>query len=116
MARDDERVVVLGGAAGAWGDTSFAAPQLLDSGRCDYILFEALAEITMGILARARLQDPSLGYATDVINMIGRDLGRISEQGVRVVTNAGGVNPKAAATRLQRMAYKAKLPILIAWI
>ena len=46
MARDDERVVVLGGAAGAWGDTSFAAPQLLDSGRCDYILFEALAEIT----------------------------------------------------------------------
>ena len=116
MARDDERVVVLGGAAGAWGDTSFAAPQLLDSGRCDYILFEALAEITMGILARARLQDPSLGYATDVINMIGRDLGRISEQGVRVVTNAGGVNPKAAATRLQRMASKAKLPIRIAWI
>ena len=53
--RDDERVVVLGGAAGAWGDTSFAAPQLLDSGRCDYILFEALAEITMGILTRARL-------------------------------------------------------------
>ena len=114
--RDEQRVVVLGGAAGAWGDTSFAAPQLLDSERCDYILFEALAEITMGILARARLQDPSLGYATDVIHMIGRDLDRIAAQGVRVVTNAGGVNPRAAATRLQRMAAKAKIPLRIAWV
>ena len=55
MASDEERVVVLGGAAGAWGDSSFSAPQLLDSGRCHYILFEALAEITMGILTLARI-------------------------------------------------------------
>ncbi|UCH30557.1 MAG: acyclic terpene utilization AtuA family protein [Myxococcales bacterium] len=116
MKRKDERKVVLGGAAGAWGDTSFAAPQLLDSGRCDYILFEALAEITMGILTRARLADPSLGYTTDVIQMIGRDLPRIGEQGVRVVTNAGGVNPRAAATLLQRMATKAGVELRIAWI
>jgi hypothetical protein len=112
----DDRTVVLGGAAGAWGDTSFAAPQLLDSGRCDYILFEALAEITMGILTRARLEDPSLGYTTDVIHMIGRELGRIAKQGVRVVTNAGGVNPKAGATLLQRMAAKAGVELRIAWI
>ena len=77
----DERVVILGGASGAWGDTSFAAPQLLDSGRCDYIFFEALAEITMGILTRARERDPTLGYATDVVGMIGRDLSRFVEQG-----------------------------------
>lgn len=114
--RDENRVVVLGGAAGAWGDTSFAAPQLLDCGRCDYILFEALAEITMGILTRARLKDPSLGYATDVIQMIGRELVRIVEQRVRIITNAGGVNPRAAATRLQRMAAKAGVQIRIAWI
>jgi hypothetical protein len=116
VKRKDNRVVVLGGAAGAWGDTSFAAPQLLDSGRCNYILFEALAEITMGILTRARLADPSLGYATDVIEMIGRDFGRIVEQRVRIVTNAGGVNPRSAATRLQRMAAKAGVQVRIAWI
>ena len=116
MTETDDRVVVLGGAAGAWGDTSFAAPQLLDSGRCDYILFEALAEITMGILTRARLQDPSLGYATDVIEMIGRDLRRIAEQRVRIVTNAGGVNPEAAATVLRRMAESTDVPLRIAWI
>ena len=116
MTRSEERVVVIGGAAGAWGDSSFAAPQLLDSGRCDYIFFEALAEVTMGILTRAREKDPALGYATDVIGMIGRDLPRFSEQGVRVVTNAGGVNPKAAADLLRSMAERAGVPIRIAWV
>lgn len=114
--REEDRVVVLGGAAGAWGDTSFAAPQLLDSERCDYILFEALAEVTMGILTRARLKDPSLGYATDVIEMIGRDLERIVDQQVRIITNAGGVNPRAAAIRLERMASKAGVSLRVAWI
>jgi hypothetical protein len=112
----DERVVVLGGAAGAWGDTSFAAPQLLDSGRCDYIFFEALAEVTMGILTRARQRDPALGYATDVITMIGRDVSRFVEQGVRVVTNAGGVNPRAAAEALRAVADRAGVSLRIAWV
>jgi hypothetical protein len=116
MEGSDDRFVVLGGASGAWGDTSFAAPQLLECGRCDYIFFEALAEITMGILTRARERDPSLGYATDVIEMIGRDLSQFVEQGVRVVTNAGGVNPKAAAEALRSTADEAGVPIRIAWI
>jgi len=116
MKRSEERTVVLGGAAGAWGDTSFAAPQLLDSGRCDYVLFEALAEITMGILTRARQADPTLGYATDVIRMIGRDLRRFVEQGIRVVTNAGGVNPRAAAAVLRSMADEAGVSIHVACI
>ena len=116
MKPSGARTVVIGGAAGAWGDSSFAAPQLLDSGRCDYIFFEALAEITMGILTRARAKDPALGYATDVIGMIGRDLPRFVEQGVRVVTNAGGVNPKAAAEALRSMAERAGASIRIAWV
>ena len=107
MKPSGARTVVIGGAAGAWGDSSFAAPQLLDTGRCDYIFFEALAEVTMGILTRAREKDPALGYATDVIGMIGRDLPRFVEQEVRVVTNAGGVNPKAAADALRSMAERA---------
>jgi len=116
METSDQRVVVLGGASGAWGDSSFAAPQLLETRRCDYILFEALAEITMGILTRAREKDPTLGYATDVIAMIGRDARRFVEQGVRVVTNAGGVNPRAAAASLRTMAEQAGLAMRIAWI
>lgn len=116
ISPERERVVVLGGAAGAWGDTSFAAPQLLDSGRCHYILFEALAEITMGILARAHQRNPELGYAIDVIHMIGRELERVAEQKVRIVTNAGGVNPRAAASALRSMAVEVGVPVRIAWI
>ena len=116
MKPSGARTVVIGGAAGAWGDSSFAAPQLLDTGRCDYIFFEALAEVTMGILTRARAKDPALGYATDVVGMIGRELPRFVEQGVRVVTNAGGVNPKAAADALRSMAERAGASIRIAWV
>jgi hypothetical protein len=116
MESGDERVVVLGGAGGAWGDSSFAAPQLLDSGRCDYIFFEALAEVTMGILTRARQKDPALGYATDVVRMIGCDLQRFVEQGIRVVTNAGGVNPRGAAEALRSMAELAGVQVRIAWV
>ncbi len=116
MRRSEESVVVLGGAAGAWGDSSFALPQLLDSERCDYIFLEALAEITMAILTRARQKDPALGYATDVISMIGRELPRIAKQGVRIVTNAGGVHPRAAADALRAMAADAGVPVRIAWV
>ncbi len=116
MQCDGDHTVVLGGAAGAWGDSSFAPGQLLDWARCDYVLFEALAEITMGILTRAQQKNPELGYAIDVIAMIGSELPRISEQNVRVVTNAGGVNPKAAAAALRAMSEKAGVSTRIAWV
>ncbi|MBT8454136.1 MAG: DUF1446 domain-containing protein [Deltaproteobacteria bacterium] len=116
MRRSENSVVVLGGAAGAWGDSSFALPQLLDSERCDYIFLDALAEITMAILARARQKDPALGYATDIISMIGRELPRIVQQGLRIVTNAGGVHPRAAADVLRGMATEAGVEIRIACV
>jgi hypothetical protein len=116
MWRSEDSVVVLGGASGAWGDSSFALPQLLDAERCDYIFLEGLAEITMAILTRARQKDPALGYATDIVSMIGRELPRIAEQGVRVVTNAGGVHPRAAADTLRAMAAEAGVAIRIAWV
>ncbi len=108
--------IVIGGATGAWGDTSFAGQQLLSSARCDFIVFEALAEITMGILTRARSKHPSLGYATDIIEMIGRDIAAYQQQGARIITNAGGVNPKAAASRLAAMAQTTGTPIRIATV
>ena len=116
MRRSENSVVVLGGAAGAWGDSSFALPQLLDSERCDYIFLDGLAEITMAILARARHKDPGLGYATDIISMIGRELPRIAQQGVRIVTSAGGVHPRAAADLLRGMAAEAGVGIRIACV
>jgi hypothetical protein len=89
--------VTLSGAAGAWGDSALSTPQLLADGRSDYVVYEGLAEITMAILSRARSADPTQGYARDIIEIIAANLSGYRDTGMRVVTNAGGVNPHSAA-------------------
>lgn len=93
--------VVISGAAGAWGDSSLSTPQLLADGRSDYIIYEGLAEITMAILSRAKAQDANQGYARDLIETIAANLASFRAGGVKVVTNAGGVNPSAAAALIE---------------
>ena len=89
--------VIVSGASGAWGDSSLSTPQLLGDGRSDYIVYEGLAEITMAILSRAMANDPDLGYARDIVETIAANLEGYRETGMKVITNAGGVNPHAAA-------------------
>lgn len=106
--------VVIGGAAGMWGDSMLSTRQLLGTGRLDYLIYECLAEITMAIMSRARLKNPDLGYATDVIEtLLPRHLEEIARQGVKVVTNAGGVNPRAAAAALRKAAQERGLDLKI---
>jgi hypothetical protein len=93
----DPEKVIVSGAAGAWGDSSLSTSQLLGDGRSDYIVYEALAEITMAILSRALANDPDQGYARDIIETIAANLDGYRETGMKVITNAGGVNPHAAA-------------------
>src|SRR6056297_2903397 len=116
MMSDNDQIVTIGGAAGAWGDTILSTPQLLASGRCDYIIYEGLAEITMGILTRQQLKDPSRGYATDIIQTIADHLGAYAEQGIKVITNAGGINPQAAAQLIREAGERAGLDISVASI
>jgi len=94
--------VIVSGAAGAWGDSSLSTPQLLADGRSDYIVYEGLAEITMAILSRARNDDPTQGFARDIIEVIAANLSGYRETGIRVVTNAGGVNPRSAAELIRQ--------------
>ncbi|HEX5696369.1 MAG TPA: acyclic terpene utilization AtuA family protein [Acidimicrobiia bacterium] len=94
--------VTVAGAAGAWGDSSLSTPQLLADGRSDYIVYEGLAEITMAVLSRARSADPTQGYARDIIETIASNLTAYRAAGMRVVTNAGGVNPRSAAELIRR--------------
>lgn len=89
--------VTIAGAAGAWGDSSLSTAQLLADGRSDYIVYEGLAEITMAILSRAMAKEPDQGYARDIIETIAANVGGFREAGVKVITNAGGINPNAAA-------------------
>lgn len=95
------RTISIGGASGFWGDSSIALPQLLQHDGINYISFDYLAEVTMSILARARAKDPCLGYATDFVSLVARHLPQIAERGVKLIANAGGVNPTACAQALR---------------
>ena len=96
-----QRTVRIGGASGFWGDSSVGAPQLVASGQIDYLVFDYLAELTMSILAAARQKNAALGYATDFVTVAMRAvLKDIVQRGIRVVSNAGGVNPQACAAAL----------------
>jgi len=93
------------GCGGAfWGDSAAGARQLVEHGNLDYLVLDYLAEITMSILARMRARDPAAGYATDFLDAVMRPLaGSIAARGVRVVTNAGGINPQALADALRAL-------------
>ena len=110
-----ERIVRIGGASGFWGDSSVGAPQLVASGQIDYLVFDYLAELTMSILAGARLKKPELGYATDFVAVAMKAvLQDVVKQGIRVVSNAGGVNPQGCADALAALAAEQGIALKIA--
>ena len=95
-----DRPLRIGCASGFWGDSEAGAAQLVQHGQIDYLVFDYLAEITMSLLARARAKSPEAGYAPDFVKVIAQLAPRIQAQGIRVVANAGGVNPQACASAL----------------
>jgi hypothetical protein len=98
------RTIRIGGASGFWGDASIATPQLLAGGDLDYIVYDYLAEVTMSIMARAQIKDDQKGYAVDFVSSaMGPNLHEIAHQGVKVVANAGGLNPLACAKALRQL-------------
>ena len=99
------KVVRIGGASGFWGDSSVGAPQLVQSGLIDFLVFDYLAETTMAILAAARAKQPEMGYATDFVDIAMKSvLPEVMKRGIKVVANAGGINPQACAAALQALA------------
>jgi hypothetical protein len=95
-----DKLVRIGGASGAWGDSPRAIPQLLTA-PVDYLMMDYLAEVTMSLLARAKLKDPAAGFPPDFVGYLTPWLKAIAGRGIKVVSNAGGVNPKACAAALQ---------------
>src|SRR5262245_23363033 len=97
--------VRIGGASGFGGDSMVGAPQLVHSGLIDYLVFDYLAETTMSILAAARAKKPELGYATDFVDSAMKQvLPEVMRRGIKVIANAGGINPRGCAAALAALA------------
>ena len=110
-----QQTVRIGGASGFWGDSAIATPQLLAVPGLQYLVYDYLAETTMSILARARAKDPALGYATDFVHAaMAPHLAEICAKGVRVIANAGGLNPQACRDAVAAAAAKLGLAPRIA--
>ncbi|SMF04566.1 Protein of unknown function [Tistlia consotensis] len=107
----------IGGGAGFWGDSPEGPAQLVRSGGIDVLLLDYLAEITLSIMARMKARRPEAGYATDFVDLVMAPLAReIAARGIKVVTNAGGVNPEACRDALQRVLDEAGVSLKIALV
>lgn len=105
----------IGGASGYWGESMMATPQLLQVEGMDYLVYDFLAEITMSILARARAAKPEMGYATDFISgVLKPNLREIADKKVKILTNAGGVNPEACGAAARELIKEAGLDLKVA--
>lgn len=105
-----ERIVRIGGASGAWGDSPRAIPQLLAAGP-DYLMMDYLAEVTMSIMQKQKLKDPKLGYAKDLISTIDAILPQLVEKNIKLITNGGGVNVEACRDAILEVARKHGLTV-----
>ena len=108
-----DKILRIGGASGAWGDSPMAIPQLLGAD-VQYLMMDYLAEVTMSLLARAKLKDPAAGYPPDFISYLKRPLPQIARRAIKIISNAGGVNPKACKRALEALCAELGLSLRIA--
>src|SRR3989442_10230555 len=106
-------MIRIANGQGFWGDWLEAPVRLVEQGPIDYLALDYLAEITMSILQKQKQADPRLGYARDFPPLVGRIAKRIKERNVKVIANAGGVNPVACAQAVLKAAPGLKVAVVL---
>ncbi|MFE5481304.1 acyclic terpene utilization AtuA family protein [Streptomyces sp. NPDC056527] len=106
----------IGNASGFYGDRFDAVREMLTGGELDVLTGDYLAELTMLILGRDLLKDPGAGYAKTFLRQMEEGLGLAHERGVRIVTNAGGLNPAGLAEALGQLSRRLGVPTRIAYV
>ncbi|MER6470066.1 acyclic terpene utilization AtuA family protein [Streptomyces collinus] len=106
----------IGNASGFYGDRFDAVREMLTGGELDVLTGDYLAELTMLILGRDRLKDPAAGYARTFLRQLEECLGLAHERSVKIVTNAGGLNPAGLADAVRRLADRIGVPVRVAHV
>jgi hypothetical protein len=106
-------MIRIANGQGFWGDWLEAPVRLVEQGPIDYLALDYLAEVTMSILQKQRQADPNLGYARDFPPLIQRIASQIRHKHIKVLANAGGVNPRACAREVLRLAPNLKVAIVL---
>ncbi len=108
-----KNMIRIGNGQGFWGDSIDAPVRLAKDGPLDYLTLDYLAEVTLSIMQRQKLKNPNAGYARDFIDLVGRILPEIQNDGLKVITNAGGVNPNSCRDELLKLSKSTGSPIKI---
>jgi hypothetical protein len=112
-----QKVVKIGGACGAYGDSTLAVPQLLREPELHYLILDYLSEPVMAAFAKLAMAEPDAGYPPDFLNVhIGPFLHEIAARGIKVVSNAGALRPRALAGAIERHAAGQGLTLRVAAI
>jgi hypothetical protein len=106
-------VLRVGNASGFYGDRFDAWQEMLDGGQLDVLTGDYLAELTMLILGRDRLKNPETGYAKTFLRQMERCLGTALERGVKIVSNAGGLNPTGLSQALEKLGLNARIGVVL---
>src|SRR6267142_1073180 len=103
-----QKIVRVAAGQGFWGDDLDAPRRQVEGGDIDYLMLDYLAEVTMSILQKQKERDPTMGYARDFVGAVESVLPAVVERGVKIIANAGGVNPGACAAAVRTVLQKAK--------
>ena len=105
-------MIRIANGQGFWGDWLEAPVRLVEDGPLDYLVLDYLAEVTMSIVQKQKERDPTQGYAKDFPILIERIASTIKNRNVKVIANAGGVNPVACAREVRRLAPQLKVAVV----